>query len=81
MHSAGESKALKTLRVTVRDLIKSFRKIEYPFLKPEYQNQGSAQWSSNSTPYGPPEKSPHYSDDELSDLHDTANRLEHEYKK
>jgi hypothetical protein len=82
MRSAGESEALQVLRVTVRDLIKSFRQIEYPFLKPEYHNQGSARWSNNNnnTPYGPPEKNPYYSDDEVSDLHAT-NRLGHEYKK
>lgn len=81
MRLAGESDALQVLRVTVRDLIKSFCQIEYPFLKPEYQNQGSAQLSNNSTtPSGPLEKSPYYSEDDVSDLHYT-NRLGHEYKK
>lgn len=80
MRSAGEGEALQVMRVTVRDLVKSFRQIEYPFLKTEYQKQGSAQWSTNSTPNGPSEKSPYYSDDEVPDLHAT-NRLGHEYKK
>lgn len=80
MRSAGESKAMQVLRMTVRDLIKSFRQIEYPFLKPEYQNRGPAQWSANNASYGPSEKTPYYPDDEISDLHAT-NRLGHEYKK
>ncbi|KAF1357789.1 hypothetical protein EJ07DRAFT_157481 [Lizonia empirigonia] len=79
MRSAGESEAVQVMRVTIRDLIKSFRQIEYPFLKAEYQNQASAQWSNNSHPYGPPEKNPYYSDDEVSDMHAT-NRLGHEYR-
>ncbi|KAF9692119.1 hypothetical protein EKO04_009813 [Ascochyta lentis] len=79
MRSAGESEALQVLRVTIRDLIKSFRKVEHPFLKPEYQNQASTQWSNSSHPYASPEKSPYYSEDEVSDLHAT-NRLGHEYK-
>lgn len=80
MQSAGESEALLVMRVTVRDLIKSFRQIEHPFLKIEYQKQGSAQWSNNNHPHGPSEKSPYYSEDEVSDLHAT-DRLGHEYKK
>ena len=80
MRSTGESEALQVMRVTVRDLIKSFRQIEYPFLKTEYQNRASAQWSNHSHPYGPPEKSPNYSEDEVLDLRAT-NRLGHEYRK
>jgi hypothetical protein len=85
MRSPGESEALQVMRVTVRDLIKSFRQIEYPFLKTEYQNQDSARWSNNSHPYPPKEKGQHsaqylqHSEDEASDLHAT-NRLGHEYK-
>lgn len=80
LRSAGESEALQVLRVTIRDLIKSFRQIEYPFLKTEYQNQASAQWSNNNHPYGPSEKSPYLSEDEVLDLHG-SNRLGHEYRK
>ncbi|KAF2622943.1 hypothetical protein BU25DRAFT_351066 [Macroventuria anomochaeta] len=79
MRSTGESEALQVMRVTIRDLINTFRQIEYPFLKAEYQNQASAQGSNTSHPYGP-EKSPHYSEDGASDLHAT-NRLGYEYKK
>lgn len=79
MRSEGESEALQVMRITIRDLIQSFRQIEYPFLKPEYQTQGSAQWSTNSRPFGP-EKGTYYSEDDASDLHAT-NRLGHEYKK
>lgn len=79
MRSEGESEALQVMRITVRDLIKSFRQIERPFLKPEYHNQASAQWSKSDSPYGP-EKSPYFSEDEISDLHAT-NRLGNEYKK
>jgi hypothetical protein len=80
MRSAGESEALQVMRVTIRDLIKSFRLIEYPFLKAEYQNQATAQWSNKIHPYDPLEKSPYYCEDEVSDLHAT-NRLGLEYKK
>ncbi|KAJ4990964.1 hypothetical protein SVAN01_03535 [Stagonosporopsis vannaccii] len=79
MRSTGENEALQVMRITVRDLIQSFRQIEYPFLKPEYQTQGSAQWSNNSRPFGP-EKGSYYSEDDTSDLRET-NRLGHEYKK
>ena len=80
MRSAGESEALRVMRVTVHDLIGSFRLIEHPFLKAEYRNQATSQWSNNSHPYGRSEKSPYHSEDEVSDLHAT-NRLGHEYKK
>lgn len=86
MRSAGESDALQVMRVTIHDLIKSFRQIEYPFLKAEYQNQSAAHWSTSNQSYGPQEKSPYsaqyqqHSEDEASDLHAT-NRLGHEYKK
>lgn len=79
MQSAGESGALQVMRITIRDLIQSFRQIEYPFLKPEYQTQGSAQWSNNGRHYGP-EKDPYYSGGDISDLYAT-NRLGYEYKK
>lgn len=79
MRSAGESEALQVMRITVRDLIKSFRQIEHPFLKPEYHDQAPAQWSNNIHPYGR-EKNAYLSDDDASDLRAT-NRLGHEYKK
>jgi len=56
--SQGEGDSLRTLRTTVRDIIRSFRQLEYPFLKPEYQNVDSAHWTSN-TPT-PLEKLPSY---------------------
>ncbi|KAI4953647.1 hypothetical protein J4E91_002495 [Alternaria rosae] len=58
MRSSGEAEALSVMRVTIRDLIQKFRDLEYPFLKPEYQSQDSAQWSIQSSPY-PSEKSPY----------------------
>ncbi|KAH4169777.1 hypothetical protein HBH92_067260 [Parastagonospora nodorum] len=48
MRSSGEEAALRVMRVTVKDLIKSFRELEQPFLKAEFQQQDSAQWSQNS---------------------------------
>lgn len=80
MRSTGESEALQVLHVTVRDLIKSFRRVEHPFLKAEYQNQRSTRWSNNSHHLDPPATSPYYSEDEASDMYAT-NRLGHEYKK
>jgi hypothetical protein len=86
MRSTGENEALQVMCVTVRDLIKSFRQIEYPFLKPEYQNRDSARWSNNSHPYASQKRSQYsaqhqqHSEDEVSDMHAT-NRLGHEYKK
>jgi hypothetical protein len=41
MRSSGEEEALRVMRVTIRDLMKSFRAIEQPFLKPEHQHQDS----------------------------------------
>ena len=58
MRSSGEEEALTVMRVTIRDLIQKFRDLEYPFLKPEYQSQDSAQWSTQSSPF-PSEKSPY----------------------
>ena len=84
MRSAGEDEALSVLRTTMRDLIKSFRDLEHPFLKPEFQTQDSAHWSTSGYP---PEKSPyaaqyypHSDDDSPSAQHMHAtNRLGHEY--
>ena len=70
MRSSGEEEALSVMRVTIRDLSQKFRDLEYPFLKPEYQSQNSAQWSTQSSPF-PSEKStyaaqyyPHSDDDD-----------------
>ncbi|KAH7390931.1 hypothetical protein DE146DRAFT_758372 [Phaeosphaeria sp. MPI-PUGE-AT-0046c] len=91
LRSTGEEDALRTLRVIIRDLIKSFRDIEQPFLKPEYQQLDSVHWNkdySSQSPYYP-EKHPQSSaqkpisdDDSPSASHMRAtNRLGHEYKK
>jgi hypothetical protein len=86
MRSSGEDEALRVMRVTVRDLIKSFRELEQPFLKAEYQQQDSAHWStqpSSPSPYYP-EKSPQYTasdDDSPNASHmQSTNRLGHEYR-
>lgn len=42
MRSSGEEEALSVMRVTVRDLIQTFRGLEHPFFKPEYQPQDPA---------------------------------------
>ena len=56
--SRGENDSLRVLRTAVRDMIRSFRVLEYPFLKAEFQNTDSAHWSTNT----PSEKLPSYSD-------------------
>ena len=55
--SQGESEALRVMRTAIRDMIRSFRQLEYPFLKPEFQHLDSAHWSTN-TPSS--EKDPRY---------------------
>jgi hypothetical protein len=86
MRSSGEEEALSVMRVTIRDLIQTFRDLEHPFLKPEYQSQDPARWSIQSSTH-PSEKSPYaaqyhpYSDDDspsASHLH-SSNRLGFEY--
>lgn len=42
LRSQGESDSLRVMRTDVRDMIRSLRRIEYPFLKPEFQNTDSA---------------------------------------
>jgi len=87
MRSSGEDEALRVMRVTVKDMIKSFRELEQPFLKPEYQQQDAAHWStqpSSPSPYYPEKQSQHYanSDDDspgASHMHAT-NRFGHEYR-
>lgn len=92
LRSSGEKDALRTLRITLRDLIKSFRDLEQPFLKPEYQQLDSAHWSKNPDPPQSPyytEKHPQSSaqhqfseDDSPHASHMRAtNRLGHEYRK
>jgi hypothetical protein len=88
MRSSGEEEALRVMRVTLKDLINSFQEIEQPFLKAEYQQQGSAQWSQPpdlQSPYHP-EKRPnaqHYSDDDSPGASHmwATNRFGHEYRK
>jgi hypothetical protein len=91
MRSSGEEEALRVMRVTVKDLIKSFRTLEQPFLKPEFQQQDSAHWSntaSSPSPYYPEKHArssaqyPDSEDDSPSASHMYAtNRLGHEYRK
>jgi hypothetical protein len=87
MQSSAEDEALRVMRTTVKDLIKSFRDLERPFLKPEFVAQDAAHWSMNASGY-PPEKAayaaqyyPHSDDDSPSARHMQAtNRLGHEYR-
>jgi hypothetical protein len=88
MRSSGEDEALRVMRVTIKDLIQSFRALESPFLKQEYQQQDSAHWSQAASPYYPhSEKNANasygYSDEDspaASHMHAT-NRSGHEYRK
>jgi len=58
------------MRMAMRDMIKAFRKLEHPFLKPEFQNMDAQQWSNTPVAatgayeptYPTPYKSP-YSED------------------
>jgi hypothetical protein len=34
------------MRMAIRDMIKAFRKLEHPFLKPEFQNTDAQKWSN-----------------------------------
>lgn len=90
MRSSGEDEALKVMRITVHDLITSFRALEQPFLKPEYQQENSQHWSTQqaSSPYYPEKQSHNQNQSHaLSDndsphaghIHAT-NRLGHEYR-
>jgi hypothetical protein len=86
MRSTGEDEAVSVMRVTVRDLIQKFRELEDPFLKDEYKQRASGQWSTTNNNY-PQEKSPYYSQHPNSDDDSGAanhlrstNRLGHEYK-
>lgn len=87
--SQGESEALRVMRDAVKDMIRSFRQLEYPFLKPEFQNGDAAHWSTNtpakekSARYlQSPPRSP-YQDDEDVDGEEglnRSNRLGTEYR-
>jgi hypothetical protein len=86
LRSSGEEEALRVMRITIRDLIKSFRALEQPFLKAEYQQQDSSHWSTpaSSSPYYSEKPSAQYppSDDDspsASHMHAT-NRHGHEYR-
>jgi hypothetical protein len=91
MRSGGEEEALRVMRVTVKDLINSFRKLEQLYLKPEFQQLDSAHWSntaSSTSPYYPEKharslaRDPNSEDDSPSASHMHAtNRLGHEYRK
>lgn len=54
--SQGEGEALRVMRNAIKDMIRSFRSLEYPFLKSEFQHLDSAHWSTNT----PQEKNPAY---------------------
>ncbi|KAF2450684.1 hypothetical protein P171DRAFT_348476, partial [Karstenula rhodostoma CBS 690.94] len=54
--SQGENETLRVMRDAIRDMIRFFRVLEYPFLKPEFQDLDSVYWSTNT----PREKSPAY---------------------
>ncbi|KAI2481209.1 hypothetical protein Ptr902_07004 [Pyrenophora tritici-repentis] len=58
MRSIGAKDALNVMRVTIRDLTKKFRDLEYPFLKPEYQVRPQ-QIPSYQTPAHASEESPY----------------------
>ncbi|KAF2662606.1 hypothetical protein K491DRAFT_686486 [Lophiostoma macrostomum CBS 122681] len=50
LDSSGEAAALASLKLALRDMIRQFRHLEYPFLRPEFQSQTNGQWST-SGPY------------------------------
>ncbi|PVI05661.1 hypothetical protein DM02DRAFT_683956 [Periconia macrospinosa] len=56
LRSRGEEESLRVARTAVRDMIRSFRTLEHPFLKPSFQNKDSTHWSTNT----PLEKTPAY---------------------
>jgi len=58
MRSAGAEDALNVMRVTVRDLMKKFRDLEYPFLTPEYQTRQQQNLSDQPSSHSS-EKSPY----------------------
>jgi hypothetical protein len=86
LHSRGESDSVRVMRTTMRDMIRSFRRIECPFLKPEYQSGDSAHWSTNT----PSEKATSYAhpysygandeDEEDAQGLGCSNRFGNEYK-
>jgi hypothetical protein len=85
LRSDGETDSLKALRAAVRDMIQSFRAIEYPFLRPEFQQKNStAQWSTNAQVEKPPFTNPAYSypDDDEPEAQGLggSNRFGNEYR-
>lgn len=88
IRSSGEEEVLRVMRVTVKDLFKSFREFEQPFLKAEFQKQDSVQWSQKSPSHSSyyPEKHPdteyHSADDfPCASYMRATNRLGQEYRK
>jgi hypothetical protein len=86
MRSLGANEALRVMRVTVKDLIKSFRELEQPFLKPEFQQQDSAHWSTrhpSPSSYYPerPAQNINSDDDSPHASHmQSTNRMGNEYR-
>jgi hypothetical protein len=77
MRSSCEEEVLRVMRVTIRDLMNSFRAIEQPFLKPEHQHQDPP-----SYPEKPPSHNHAISDDDspsASHMHFT-DRIGHEFR-
>jgi hypothetical protein len=86
MRSTGEAEALRVMRVTVKDLIKSFRELEQPFLKPEFQQQDSMHWSTRPLSPSPhnsekPDQNTNSDDDSPHVSHmRSTNRMGNEYR-
>jgi hypothetical protein len=84
LRSSGEHEALRVMRVTVKDLIKSFRELEQPFLRAEFQNQDSAHWStrpSSPSPYYPEKQEGSDDDSSHAAQMRMTNRMGNEYRK
>lgn len=92
--STGEEASLESMRIAIRDMIREFRRIEYPFLKPEFQNRKSSEWSTSAPyPYTPEKstyRSPYYHGKERDEDEEEypgssglqqSNRLGFEYRK
>ena len=88
MRSTEEQDSLSVMRLTVRDLIRTFKDLEHPFLKSQYQPK--SQQSTLTPEQYASEKSPYYSsqhaytdDDDSGATHHlrSTHRMGHEYKK
>ncbi|KAF2259552.1 hypothetical protein CC78DRAFT_591865 [Lojkania enalia] len=80
LHSAGEDAGTRALRSAIRDMIREFRRLEHPFLKPEFQQQSSSYWSTTD----PSTRKPYYSKDGGNDYDRQLGRnntLGSEYRK